>query len=160
MDPIYNDMRDAIYGAQGCKVNALADALFTGLAFLPGADEGAAAADAAGTTAADAAATGAADGAVSTESLDSIANGDRIGSALKRDAYHNAPSWVDPNGIAVNGQEFSITGGDGVIRTLVQSPATVNSIAGRVEWLINSDGTIGHQLFVEGGSINGVPTLP
>ncbi len=97
---------------------------------------------------------------VSASSLDAIANGDRVGSGLQTDPFHSAPTWANPADVAANGQEFTITGGDGVARTLVQSPATVNDIAGRFEWIINPNGTISHQLFVPGGGINGAPILP
>jgi predicted lipoprotein with Yx(FWY)xxD motif len=102
----------------------------------------------------------AADTAVSDGSLNAIANGDRIGSGLKADPFHSAPTWAEPGDIAANGQQFSITGADGVSRTLVQSPASVNGISGRFEWIINPDGTISHQLFVPGGGLNGVPIQP
>jgi RHS repeat-associated protein len=99
-------------------------------------------------------------GGVSSGSLDAITNGERIGSGLKVDPFHSAPTWAEPGDIAANGQEFSIAGADGVSRTLVQSAATVNDIPGRFEWIINPDGTVSHQLFVPGGTINGVPIRP
>jgi hypothetical protein len=76
---------------------------------------------------------------------------------LTREAYHDAPPWIDASQVAANGRQFEITGNDGVRRTLVQSPAMVNGKPGRFEWIIQQDGTISHQLFVEGGTINGVP---
>jgi hypothetical protein len=97
---------------------------------------------------------------VSGDSLNAIANGDRVGSALQRDVFHLAPAWADTGDIAVYGQEFSVTGADGVTRTLVQSPASVNGVAGRFEWIINPDETISHEFFVAGGGINGVPIKP
>lgn len=99
-------------------------------------------------------------GRVSGRSLDAIANGDRIGSSLKRDPFHSAPAWAEPDDVAANGQECSITGGDGVSRTLVQSTATVNDISGRFGWVINPHRTVSHQLFVPGGTIKGVPIRP
>lgn len=99
-------------------------------------------------------------GRVSGRSLDAIANGDRIGSSLKTDPFHSAPAWAELGDVAANGQECSITGGDGVSRTLVQSTATVNDISGRFELIVNPDGTVSHQLFVPGGTIKGVPIRP
>jgi hypothetical protein len=74
----------------------------------------------------------AAEGAsISPEAMDSLVEGERVGSALKDDPYHMAPSWADPADIAKNAQQFSIRGYDGFTRTLVQSPGGVNGVTGR-----------------------------
>ena len=62
--------------------------------------------------------------------------------------------------IAANGTVFRITGGDGIQRTLVQMSGVVDDIAGRFEWIVDDLGNITHQLFVKGGSINGIPITP
>ncbi|MBI3448833.1 MAG: hypothetical protein HY049_07970 [Acidobacteria bacterium] len=76
----------------------------------------------------------------------------------KTDAFHRAPTFLVDE-IAEQGTVFDIVGEDGVARTLVQLPAEVNGIGGRVEWLVGPNG-LEHQVFVEGGTINGIPNVP
>jgi hypothetical protein len=61
--------------------------------------------------------------------------------------------------IADRGAVFQLVGGDGVRRTLVQMPGSVNGVDGRFEWILDGD-RITHQLFVRGGGITGVPIKP
>ena len=61
---------------------------------------------------------------------------------------------------AANGTHFAITGGDGVTRTLTQIPGGLNGIAGRYEYIVDSLNNLSHQMFVRGGSINGMPIKP
>ncbi|MFN7148150.1 MAG: RHS repeat-associated core domain-containing protein [Microthrixaceae bacterium] len=82
-----------------------------------------------------------------------------VGSALKNDAFTRAPTFVVDD-IASNGSVYRIIGGDGVERTLIQSPGQVNGLAGRFEWLVDDLGNLTHQKFIKGGSINGLPNVP
>jgi Putative peptidoglycan binding domain len=81
------------------------------------------------------------------------------GSALKDDINHRAASWMRDQA-AENGSVFKITGGDGIQRTLIQMPGELNGTPGRFEYIVDGDGNLTHQMFVEGGSINGVPIKP
>lgn len=93
------------------------------------------------------------------EAQDIITNADRKGSGLKSDVDHRAPSYVVDE-IGKNGKVFEFTGGDGVTRTIVQTPGEVNGAPGRFEWIIDSDGTISHQRFIRNGTLNGIPNKP
>lgn len=76
------------------------------------------------------------------------------GSALNKvDAYHRAPSFMDPSA----GRVFTIRGGDGVYRTLTQVEHNVNGQNGIAEWIVNENGIITHQRFILGGKITGSP---
>lgn len=82
-----------------------------------------------------------------------------VGSALKGDVFHRSATWAVDD-IASNGSVYRYVGGDGAQRTLIQSPGELNGIAGRFEWIVDDAGNLTHQMFVKGGSINGVPIRP
>ena len=89
-----------------------------------------------------------------------VANAKPVGSALKEDAAHRSASFV-VNDIPNGGQVFKVTGGDGVQRTLIQTPGELNGVSGRYEWIIDDPtGNLTHQMFVSGGRINGIPIRP
>jgi len=78
------------------------------------------------------------------------------GSGLKSDPTHRAASFLTEEELA-KGRVFPITGNDGVRRTLLQVPGNVNGKQGIVEYIIDHDGTIVHQRFIEGGVIGAGP---
>jgi RHS repeat-associated protein len=82
-----------------------------------------------------------------------------VDSALKSDIYHRAASWAVDD-VAAKGSVFRITGYDGVRRLLIQVPGGLNDLAGRFEWILEASGDLTHQLFVKGGTINGIPIIP
>jgi RHS repeat-associated protein len=82
---------------------------------------------------------------------------ERVGSALKDDPLHRAASWVVDDPAA---QRFTITGGDGVQRSLYQLPGEVNGKPGVFEWIIDESSgqpVINHQRFIPGGDVTGYP---
>ena len=81
-----------------------------------------------------------------------------VGAALKTDALHRSGSWMLDD-VADKGSVFRLVGGDGVERTLVQMPGSVNDVEGRFEWILEGD-RITHQMFVRNGAITGVPIKP
>lgn len=87
-----------------------------------------------------------------------IEGANAVGSALKGDPFHVAPSFVTGD-IAGSGQVFTISGASGPAN-LTQMLGEVNAVAGRFEWIVDSSGNLTHQLFVPGGVINGVPIVP
>ena len=93
------------------------------------------------------------------KAADLVRGANPVGSALKSDAAHRAASFVVDD-IASNGSVFRTVDGDGVTRTLVQAPGELNGLAGRFEWIVDDAGSLTHQMFVKGGSINGVPIKP
>jgi hypothetical protein len=93
------------------------------------------------------------------DAADLVRGANPVGSALKSDAVHRSASFVVDD-IAANGTVFRTVGGDGVTRTLVQVPGELNGFAGRFEWIVDDVGNLTHQMFVKGGSINGVPIAP
>jgi hypothetical protein len=86
-----------------------------------------------------------------------LARATRMASALRDDPYHRATTWVVDDLAA---EQFQITGGDGVHRTLFQLPGELNGKPGIFEWIVdNSSGeaVITHQRFIDGGSVMGAP---
>jgi hypothetical protein len=81
-----------------------------------------------------------------------------VRSALKADAAHNAATFVREEA-ARTGTHFKLIGGDGVERTLTQIPGELNGQAGRFEYIVEKE-DLTHQMFVRGGTINGVPIKP
>lgn len=55
---------------------------------------------------------------------------------------------------------FNITDNAGNPATLIQLPGEVNGVAGRFEYIVDKDGQLVHEMFVRGGSINGIPIKP
>lgn len=88
-----------------------------------------------------------------------VQDAEPVGSALKSDVFHRAATFASEN-IAQDGSVYRIVGGDGVETTLIQSPGELNGISGRFEWIVNDQGQLVHQMFVKGGSINGLPISP
>jgi RHS repeat-associated protein len=82
-----------------------------------------------------------------------------VGSALQDDLFHSAATWMRDEA-AENGTAFTLQGGDGSQNTLIQILGDLNGTAGRYEYIVNSAGDLTHQLFVPGGTINGVPIKP
>jgi hypothetical protein len=82
-----------------------------------------------------------------------------VGSALKDDVYHRAAVFASED-IASKGSVYRFVGGDGVEKLIVQAPGELDGVAGRFEWIITDQGQLTHQMFVKGGSINGVPIMP
>ena len=82
-----------------------------------------------------------------------------IGRALKGDPAHLSATFMRDEA-ALNGTHFAIAGGDGVTRTLTQIPGELNGVAGRYEYIVDSLNNLTHQMFVRGGSINGIPIKP
>ena len=85
-----------------------------------------------------------------------IQGADRTGSGLKSDAGHRAASFLTRRQIA-SGRRFTIRGGDGVERTLVQSRGSMNGNQGIFEYILDPSGKITHQRFIRGGMITGRP---
>jgi hypothetical protein len=44
-------------------------------------------------------------------------------------------------------------------RVLVQAPGEVNEVTGRFEWILDG-GKVTPEMFVRGGTLNGIPTKP
>jgi len=86
-----------------------------------------------------------------------ITNADRTGTALsKSDPGHRSASFPSEAQLS-KGSTFNVTGGDGVQRTLLQTNGELNGKSGIYEYMIQPNGTVSHQRFIEGGKINGVP---
>jgi hypothetical protein len=81
-----------------------------------------------------------------------------VGSALKNDAFHRAASFAVDD-IAASGKVFTIAGRAGPAN-LTQVPGELNGVAGRFEWIVDRVGNLTHQMFVPGGTINGIPIKP
>jgi RHS repeat-associated protein len=75
----------------------------------------------------------------------------RVGSALKLDSYHSFPDMVD--GYAGHATATELRSGV----TLYQLEGSYRGKAGRFEWIVDN-GQVTHRCFVEGGTINGVPS--
>lgn len=85
-----------------------------------------------------------------------IRNAQPVGSALKDDPLHRAPSYVIDQ-IPEKGRTFTIRGGDGKSYNLTQMEGAVDGKPGIFEWLVNSKGELTHQRFIPAGKITGMP---
>ncbi len=91
------------------------------------------------------------------EVAEQIVNADRVGTALsKNDAGHVAASFI-PEEQLVKGKIYSVTGGDGVTYTLLQTEGEVNGIKGIFEYMLSPEGTVTHQRFIKNGVFTGTP---
>ncbi len=81
----------------------------------------------------------------------------RTGSALKGDSLHTFNDIID--NYAGDATKFSLTGGDGVERTLYQLEGSLNGKQGIFEWIVDPDSAKGvtHRRFIEGVGITGKP---
>ena len=87
---------------------------------------------------------------------DEIKSAKPIGSALKDDPMHRAPSYVVDQ-IPDKGRVFPLRGGDGTNNTLTQMPGSMNNKPGIFEWIVNSKMELTHQRFIPDGRITGTP---
>jgi len=61
------------------------------------------------------------------------------------DLYHSYPSLIDE--MALPSDQSTIVGRDGVSRTLIQMPGSINGAPGVFEYIIDADGVCNHRLF-------------
>jgi RHS repeat-associated protein len=129
-----------------------------GLVVLGGWIAGAAAVAAVTTTEAATTAATALSGTAAIAASRALARAEPVGRALASDVYHRSATWM--RDIAVrSGTHYSIQSGN-VRAVLTQVAGELNGLPGRFEYIVNRAGQLTHQLFVRGGSINGVPSKP
>ncbi len=58
---------------------------------------------------------------------------------------------------AKNGRSFTIRGGDGIHRNLLQVEGSLNGDVGIFEWIAGQENTLVHQRFIQGGKTTGFP---
>lgn len=83
-------------------------------------------------------------------------NAERVGSALKDDPAHRTASFLSKEQLA-SGKTFSFTGGDGSSYTLLQTKGQLDGNGGIFEYILNSNGQVTHQRFINGGTYTGFP---
>lgn len=91
-----------------------------------------------------------------TLAADEIFRATRSGSALKADPMHRAASFLTRSQLAA-GKLFTIRGGDGVQRQLLQTVGAANGRDGIFEFILDASRGVTHQRFIAGGRITGVP---
>jgi len=57
----------------------------------------------------------------------------------------------------MEGKVFTIKGGDGIERKLLQAEGAFNNKEGIFEYIYDNKGNVTHQRFIEGGSVTGTP---
>ncbi|WP_230854165.1 hypothetical protein, partial [Pseudomonas syringae group genomosp. 3] len=78
---------------------------------------------------------------------DRIVSANRIGSGLKDDMSHIAASYLTKEQLAA-GKAFTLTGNDGVDRTLLQTLGGLNGKLGIYEYILDPAGRVTHQRFI------------
>nr|WP_283247323.1 hemagglutinin repeat-containing protein [Enterobacter mori] len=96
------------------------------------------------------------DTALKASVVDKILEADRVGSGLKPDPTHRGASYLSREQL-MDGEVFTIKGGDGIERKLLQAEGSFNDKKGIFEYIYDDKGNVTHQRFIEGGSITGAP---
>ncbi|WP_228745458.1 RHS repeat-associated core domain-containing protein, partial [Paenibacillus sp. S150] len=91
------------------------------------------------------------------EAAGKIVTAERVGTALiKSDSAHRAASYLTERILAM-GKTFIIKGNDGVERTLLQVKGELNGKSGIYEYILDQEGKVTHQIFINNGKITGYP---
>ncbi|WP_426768177.1 hemagglutinin repeat-containing protein [Erwinia aphidicola] len=100
--------------------------------------------------------TGMVETALKSSVVNKILEADRIGSGLKPDPTHRGASYLSREQL-MDGKVFTIKGGDGIERKLLQAEGSFNDKKGIFEYIYDNKGNVTHQRFIEGGNITGIP---
>ncbi|MRS17322.1 filamentous hemagglutinin N-terminal domain-containing protein [Enterobacteriaceae bacterium RIT691] len=88
--------------------------------------------------------------------INKLLEADRVGSGLKPDPTHRGASYLSREQL-MEGKVFTIKGGDGIERQLLQTQGSFNGKKGVFEYIYDNNGNVTHQRFIEGGGITGLP---
>ncbi len=80
----------------------------------------------------------------------------RTGNGLKPDPSHRGASFLSKEQLEP-GRVFTLVGGDGVKRTLLQTNGSFDGKNGIFEYIVDPSGSVTHQRFISGGTVNGLP---
>jgi len=87
-------------------------------------------------------------GAAVSNPLEGTTYTPKVLTQMEQDLYHGFPSLIDSLPTSANAS--SLVGEDGIARTMVRLPGSINGVEGDFEWLIERDGMINHRFFNAG----------
>ncbi|MCS3430448.1 hypothetical protein M2387_000977 [Klebsiella sp. BIGb0407] len=88
--------------------------------------------------------------------VNKILEANRTGSGLKPDPSLRDSSYLNYEQL-MDGKVFTITGGGGIKRKLLQVEGSFNDKKGIFEYIYEKEGSVTHQRFIENGRVTGQP---
>jgi len=84
-----------------------------------------------------------------------VLDSERVGSALKSDAFHAFSDIID--NYAKYAKKFELIDRENIVKYLYQIEGALNKESGIFEWIVHPQKGVIHRLFIRGGKITGRP---